>query len=315
MSSSQPSTSAGASVAAESADLPVRERSGGPVAVVIPAYNEERGVGPTVEGVREALEGAGIAHEIVVVDDGSTDDTGRAAEEAGARVVRQGTNTGYGAALKAGIAATSAERVVIIDADGTYPPERVPELVERAAEADMVVGARPPDFGNVPLIRRPGKRFLTWLAAYLAGADIPDLNSGLRVLHRSVVERFFPILPDGFSFTMTVTLSMLCTGHRVAYVPVEYRPRIGESKLRAVDFMKFLILVLRTILLFNPLKVFLPVGGAIFLVGLAKFIYDLFLWNLSESAVMALLAAVILWAVGLLADMIARLQLGRAGSS
>lgn len=300
---------------AETASNASRDAPSRAVAVVIPAFNEERGVGPIVEGLRKALDGAGIAHEILVVDDGSTDATGRVAAAAGARVVRQGTNVGYGAALKAGIAATTQELVAIIDADGTYPPERLPDLVERAREADMVVGARPRDFDNVPLIRRPGKRFLTWLASYLAGTSIPDLNSGLRVLRRSVVQRFFPILPDGFSFTMTITLSALCTGHRVAYVPVEYRPRIGQSKLRAVDFMKFLILVLRTILLFNPLKIFLPLGGAIFLVGLAKFIYDLFLWNLSESAVMALLAGVILWAVGLLADMIARLQLGGAGPS
>jgi len=299
---------------ADPAREPADERLAGHIAVVIPAYNEERGVGPTIEELGEVLDDAGIAHEMVVVDDGSTDDTGRAAADAGARVVRQGTNTGYGAALKAGIAATSAERVLIIDADGTYPPDRVPDLVEQAREADMVVGARPADFSNVPLIRRPGKRFLTWLASFLAGEPIPDLNSGLRVLRRSAVARFFPILPDGFSFTMTITLSMLCTGHHVAYVPVEYRPRIGESKLRALDFMRFLILVLRTILLFNPLKVFLPLGGAIFVVGLAKFVYDLFLWNLSESAVMALLAAVILWAVGLLADMIARLQLGQIGT-
>ena len=280
------------------------------VAVVIPAFNEREGVPRTLDELMAVLDTLDVSCEVVVVDDGSTDGTGDVAEACGVRVVRLTSNRGYGAALKAGIAATSSELVAIIDADGTYPADALPELLRRSAGIDMVVGARPADSANIPAIRRPGKRLLTRLASFLSGTEIPDLNSGMRVIRRSALERFLPILPSGFSFTMTITLSLLCTEHQVLYVPIEYRPRIGDSKLRATDFMTFLILVLRTVLLFNPLKVFLPLGGIVFLVGTVKFVYDLFLWNLSESVVMAFLTAVILWTVGLLADMIARLQLG-----
>lgn len=280
------------------------------LAVVIPAYNEERGVASSIEQIREALERTDLCFTIVVVDDGSTDGTADAAEAAGVRVLRLGHNGGYGAALKAGIKATRSTFVAITDADGTYPGERIPDLYREALDVDMVVGARSPAAAGMQAVRRPAKRFLTWLASYLAGTKIPDLNSGLRVVRRSALMRFLPILPSGFSFTTTITLSLLCTEHRVSYVPIKYGKRIGQSKIRAFDFFSFVILVLRAILLFNPLKVFLPAGAIVFLFGLGKLCYDIFAnWNLSESAVMAILAAVILWTVGSLADMIARLQL------
>jgi len=283
------------------------------LAVVVPAFDEEAGIRAALDEVRGALDQAGIRYELVVVDDGSSDRTAEVAREAGVRVIAQGTNQGYGAAIRAGVLATRSEFVAITDADGTYPGERLPELLAIARSMDMVVGARDKASTAIPLVRRAPKRFLTWLAAYLAGRSIPDLNSGLRVVRRSALERFLPILPSGFSFTTTITLAMLCTHHRVQYVPIEYRERVGSSKIRPFDFFRFVILVLRAILLFNPLKVFLPAGAVLFVGGLAKFAYDIYLWNLSESAVMAILAAVILWAVGSLADMIARLQLGSVG--
>jgi glycosyltransferase involved in cell wall biosynthesis len=279
------------------------------VAIVIPAYNEHEAVGLTVDRVRDALERSSYSYEIVVVDDGSTDNTGAEAREHGARVVTLAANSGYGSALKAGIRGSRSELVVIIDADGTYPPADIPKLVALAEDADMVVGARAASDVSIPFIRRPAKWVLNRLAGYLAGEHIPDLNSGLRVLRRSVLDQFLHILPSGFSFTMTITLSLLCTSHRVVYEPVTCEKRIGSSKIRATDTVSFLILVLRTVVLFNPLKVFLPFGSILFLVGLAKLIYDIFLWNLSESAVMMFLGAAVIWSVGLLADLISRLEL------
>jgi hypothetical protein len=152
---------------------------------------------------------------------------------------------------------------------------------------------------------------LSLLASYLAGRRIPDLNSGLRVMRRSVLMEFIHILPSGFSFTTTITLALLCNNYLVTYLPIACAPRVGSSKLRAKEFTAFIMLVLRTVVLFNPLKVFLPLGAALFLIGAAKFTYDLFLWNLSETAVMAFLAAIVVWSVGLLADMIARVQLNQ----
>lgn len=279
------------------------------VAVVIPAYNEAGGVGAIVRRVRAALNATPYAFDVVVVDDGSIDNTAHEAAEHGARVIRLAENGGYGAALKAGVNATSSDCIVITDADGTYPPERIPDLVERMENMDMVVGSRAMGDASIALVRRPAKLFLNALASYLSGRRIPDLNSGLRVMRRSALMKFVHLLPSGFSFTSTITLAMLCTNHKVSYVPVVCSPRVGSSKIRPSDFTAFLMLVLRTVVLFNPLKVFLPLGTLLFCIGALKLAYDFWVWNLSDTAVMAFLAAVIVWSVGLLADMIARIQL------
>jgi glycosyltransferase involved in cell wall biosynthesis len=284
------------------------------VAVVIPAFNEHDGVGPTVDRVRAALADTPLSFDIVVVDDGSTDATAEQAERHGARVIRVPENRGYGAALKTGILHSRSEHVIIIDADGTYPPETIPDLLALMKDADMAVGARAADDTSIARARRPAKKVLSLLASYLAGRRIPDLNSGLRIMRRSVLMEFLHILPAGFSFTTTITLALLCNNYLVTYLPIACAPRVGSSKLRAKEFTAFIMLVLRTVVLFNPLKVFLPLGAALFLIGTAKFMYDLFLWNLSETAVMAFLAAIIVWSVGLLADMIARVQLHQRGA-
>jgi glycosyltransferase involved in cell wall biosynthesis len=281
--------------------------------VVIPAFNEQGGVGPTIQRLRDALAGSEYTSRILVVDDGSTDDTGEEARAQGAEVLRHPANLGYGAALKSGIAASASEFIGIIDADGTYPPEEMPRLLELAVDeaADMVIGARDPRDKSIPVERRPGKWMIGRLAEYLVQQNIPDVNSGLRVFRRSALLPFFDLLPDGFSFTTTITLAMLSTGHRVINLPVKCTRRIGSSKLRAADFTTFVMVVLRTVVLFNPLRVFLPLGMLLFLVGLGKFVYDVTLWNLSETAVMGFLGAIVVWSVGLLADMIARMQLHR----
>ena len=284
------------------------------VAIVVPAYNEERGIGPTITRLRSAMQDSGFTYEIVVVDDGSTDATAERAAESDVRVVRLPGNRGYGAALKAGIAATASTFVCIIDADGTYPADMIPRLLALSNGRHMVVGARLLTDQSIPRERRPAKWLLGKLASYLTEQQIPDLNSGLRVMRRSALMKFIHLLPSGFSFTSTITLSLLCSGHSVHYEPITCATRVGTSKIRAAHFKSFVLLVLRTVVLFNPLKIFLPLGLMLFLVGLAKFIYDLFLWNLSETAVMAFLAATVVWSVGLLADMIARLQLKPPGT-
>jgi glycosyltransferase involved in cell wall biosynthesis len=279
------------------------------VAIVIPAFNETASVGPTVDRVRAAMATTRRTNEVIVVDDGSTDRTADEAERHGARVIRVPDNRGYGAALKTGILASRSEYVLIVDADGTYPPEMMPTLMAAMDSVDMVVGARASDDRSIPRRRRLAKWFLRVLASYLTKRRIPDLNSGLRLMRRSTLMRFFHILPSGFSFTTTITLALLCNDPPVAYVPVSCGPRTGASKLKAKEFTNFLMLVLRTVVLFNPLRVFLPIGSLLFVVGLTKLAYDLYLWNLSDTAVMSFLAALIVWSVGLLADMIARVQL------
>lgn len=279
------------------------------VTVVVPAFNEVGAVAETVREIDRVLRAAGTTFEILVVDDGSADGTGEAAATAPCTVVRHPQNRGYGASLKHGVRLARAPLICITDADGTYPNARIPELIAAAARAEMVVGARVTPNAAIPWARRPAKWFLARLASYLAGSPIPDLNSGLRVFRRRRALQFARILPDGFSFTTTITLAHLCNRLDVAYLPIDYKKRVGRSKIRARHAYDFTLLILRAVVLFNPLKVFLPVGAGLFAIGAAKFVYDCFKDNLSESAVMCLLGAVIVWCVGLLADQNTRLSL------
>jgi glycosyltransferase involved in cell wall biosynthesis len=281
------------------------------VSVVIPAYNEADHIAGEIRSVCEVLHSTGWSYEVIVVDDGSEDGTGETAMTTGVRVLRHSRNRGYGAALKRGIEAARHDWILITDADGTYPASAIPRLLDRAAENEMVVGARTTQKVQIPFSRRPAKWFLQWLASYLAGQPIPDLNSGLRLMRRDLVERYRHLLPSRFSFTTTMTLAAACNGHAVEFVPIDYAARLGQSKIRPWDTYEFLLLILRTIVFFNPLKVFIPMGAVLALGGLAKFIYDVFIGNLSESAVLALLAALIVWAVGLLADQNARIAMHR----
>ena len=279
------------------------------VSIIVPAFNEQDAVGATITSVRQTLDAAGIAHEIIVVNDGSSDDTLERARASGAQVVNFTHNGGYGRALKAGIAVSTAPLVAILDADGTYPASYLPEMIAMTAYNDMVVGDRGAAMKGVPLIRRPAKWALNKLASLLAQHEITDLNSGLRVFRRVPLEQFVPLLPDAFSFTTTVTLCMLASGRRVSYLPIVYGKRVGQSKIRASDFGRFMFLVFRLTVYFQPLRVFLPAGLVLFLMGFVKAMYDVYIDNLSETAVLGLLGAVLLWALGLLADMIARLHL------
>jgi glycosyltransferase involved in cell wall biosynthesis len=279
------------------------------LAVILPAYNEIGGITSTITRIRQVIDALPYSTELIVVDDGSADGTGACAAETGARVLTHQVNRGYGAALKTGILNTSARAIAIIDADCTYPPEALPSLTEKLAGADMVVGSRALSSTGVAWIRRPGKWMLNSFASYLVGRHIPDLNSGLRVMRRDAVLKYLHLLPNGFSFTSTITMAMLANGHDVTYEPIVYTKRVGRSKIRASHFFSFMLLVVRAIVLFNPLKVFLPLGTLLFLLGVVKLVQDVVRWNLSETAIMAFLAAIIVWAVGLLADMISRLQM------
>ena len=280
------------------------------VTVVVPAYDEERGI----EGVVRRLFGLelGFPLHVLVVDDGSEDGTAAVLERLAPefprlRVVRHPVNRGYGAALKTGFAQARTKVVVITDADGTYPEDRIAELVAHIDDgADMSIGARTGADVNIPLVRRPAKAFLRHLASFLAGTRIPDLNSGLRAFRRDVVLVYRPILPEGFSFTTTITLAALTNHHRVDYVSIDYAARAGTSKIRPIrDTLGFLSLIVRTVLYFNPLKVFYPLTVLLGLTFLVSLVCDVFIErNLGDKTVLLFVAVVQVLSVGLLADLI-----------
>ena len=281
------------------------EKSG--LSVVIPAHNEEKGVGDVIRKLQNTLENSGCNYEIIVVDDGSTDKTADIVQETGVRLIQHPFNRGYGAALKTGIRQAQHDIVVITDADGTYPVDAIPSLVERMDKYDMVVGARTGESVKISFIRRPAKWILGKIANYLTGTNIPDLNSGLRVFKKSIAFRFFNILPSGFSFTTTITLAMLTNDYLVDYIPIDYYKRVGKSKIKPIrDTSRFLSLIFRTVLYFNPLKVFLPLSALLFLTGVGVLLYSLlFTPKVMDIMVIVItMASVQVAVMGLLADLI-----------
>jgi glycosyltransferase involved in cell wall biosynthesis len=281
------------------------------ISIVIPAYNEEQGIDSVLDQLTHVLEDGALDHEIIVVDDGSTDSTAKLAEEAGALVLRHTKNRGYGAALKTGIRHARHALICITDADGTYPLESIPQLIECLSSDgyDMVVGSRTGREVAIPLLRRPAKWAIRRLGELVTGEQIPDLNSGLRVFQREAALRLFSLLPDGYSFTTTITLAMISNGYMVEYVPINYHPRVGHSKIRPLhDTLNFIGLVLRIALYFAPLKIFLPMSGLLLLLAIGWGVFTkLVLGKLADvSTVVILLAAVQVFVVALLAELIDR---------
>lgn len=283
--------------------------AGAAFSVIVPAFNEEAGITAVITDLKRHLDGR--EYELLVVDDGSQDHTAERAQGAGARVIALPENHGYGFALKRGIRAAKHANIVITDADGTYPAAAIPALIDGLADYEMVVGSRTGNDVRIPALRRPAKWLLQRLASYLAERQIPDLNSGLRAMRRELVERYEHLLPSGFSFTTTITLAALCGDHLVDFQKINYHARIGKSKIRPHHAFDFLVLILRTIVYFNPLRVFLPLGALFALLGVLKTVYDIFRGDLSESAIFAFLAAGLVWVVGLLSDQISRMSLRR----
>ena len=273
--------------------------------IIVPAYNEAEGIGKVLSELKKVAKQLGA--EIVVVDDGSEDNTSVIASKSGVKVVKHPYNMGYGASLKTGIKNSSGDVIVITDADGTYPSSAIPELVNLIGEYGMVVGARI-DRKNISPLRLPGKWFLRKLANYLTSKKIPDLNSGLRAFKRDVVMSFFNILPPKFSFTTTITLACLTNEIPVKFVPIEYGKRIGKSKMKIFGHgLQFPILIVRTIFYFNPLKILLPVSLMCALIGIAYIIFELYTkFGIATHGILFILTGIIIACFALVADLISR---------
>lgn len=279
------------------------------LSIVVPIYNEEKAVLPTIDQVNGIMQSSGIDYELLIVNDGSSDDTGKILKECGKSftLIEHTRNMGYGAALKTGISKSKFNTIAITDADGTYPNERLPELYNTLIEEDlnMVVGKR--SFKKLPMITKPAKWFITKLANYLAEFNIPDINSGLRVFRKKDAVRFFSIIPNGFSFTTTITLSMLTNNLAVKYIPIDYLKREGKSKIRPIyDTLNFMQLIIRTVMYFNPLKIFIPIFFVLIFVSLGVLLYSYF-WLprvLDVTTAIFFIAGIQMLAIGMIADLI-----------
>jgi glycosyltransferase involved in cell wall biosynthesis len=251
--------------------------------------------------------------EIIIVNDGSTDGTekilAKVSNNKGIKVINHSENQGYGAALKTGIRASKHQYVAITDADGTYPDERIPEFYEIVINEglDMLVGARVGESVHIPFIRKFPKWIINKMANYMVGTKIPDLNSGMRIMKKDVVKKYFKILPNGFSFTSTITLAMLSNGCQVKYIPINYHHRKGKSKIRPFyDTLNFFRLIIRTVMFFDPLKIFLPISLPLFGAGIILTLLQAILYqNIHTISVLLTLSGLNILTVGMIAEMIA----------
>ena len=282
------------------------------LSIVIPIYNAVNAIEETFGQITAVKNKASFPVEIILVDDGSNDGTSEylnTIPKSIASVIRHNTNKGYGASIKSGIKESRFTHIGITDADGTYPNHKLVEffLTMEEKNCDMVVGARVGKEVHIPLIRKPVKWFLNVLANYLADTKIPDLNSGLRVMRKSVLNKFVNILPSGFSFTTTITLAMLTNDYLVEYSPIDYYHREGKSKIRPIyDTMNFIQLIIRTVLYFNPLKIFTLLSFMLFLSAPIVVLVGWWILGVVMDVTFGviILAGVMTFSIGMLADLI-----------
>jgi len=238
------------------------------ISVIIPVYNEEQTIEKVLRELGSCLKTHDINHEIIAVNDESTDNTQEILKQIdNITLVSHPKNKGYGASLKTGIKKAKNDWILIIDADATYPIDVIPALVEKTKDYDLIIGSRQEKNKAIPLERRYAKIFLNKFASYLAGQKIPDLNSGLRIFKKDIALKYWDLFPEKFSFTSTLTMICLTHGYETIFVPIEYYKRKGKSSIRPVDFLNFLKLVAKLSLFFKPIKVFGPI--ALFILFLA----------------------------------------------
>ncbi|HEY7161832.1 MAG TPA: glycosyltransferase family 2 protein [Acidobacteriota bacterium] len=278
------------------------------VSIIIPAYNEEKSLAGVIEEIQKVCHNENIDFEIIVVDDGSTDNTIQSVEGKSVHVVRHPENRGYGASIKTGVLSSKFPWILITDADGTYPVSEIPKLLEDVDHYDMIVGSRTGEDVNIPAVRKPAKWMLNQLANFMVSSHIPDLNSGFRLFRKNSFLRFLNIYPTGFSLTTTMTLALLSNNHAVKYVPINYYKRQGNSKIRPIhDTYNFFLLVVRTIMYFDPLRIFMPIALFLFLFGIVFTAWEIYLWrNITTAATIVLFAALQTAILGLLADLIVK---------
>ncbi len=289
------------------APIPVRDRF---ISIIIPAYNEEQAIGGDLKQIFDCMDAAGYDYEVIVVDDGSTDRTAEVVRQfPRVRLIQHPQNRGTGAATNTAVRQARGEIIAMTDGDGTYPVQDIPRLLEYMDEYDMVIGARTKEAGTLKVLRTPAKWFIRSLASYLTETPIPDLNSGLRVFKKSLALKFMHLLPRGHSWVSTITLAHLADDYTVKFVPIDYYPRKGRSSFHPItDTYNYLLLVIRTVMYFNPIKVLLPVGLLLFVAGVIRQFVQFYTINLhvQSSNVLLVLAGLNILMMALLADLVVR---------
>ena len=260
--------------------------------------------------VIEALRAAASWHEVLVVDDGSSDQTAAVAAAAGAQVIRHPYNKGNGAAVKSGIRRASGEYVLIVDADGQHTSADALRLVQFLGEYDLVVGTREGATQQASTARHLGNNALNWVASYLTGRQIPDLTSGLRAARTSGLREFLHLLPNGFSTPTTTTLSFVKAGYSVRFEPITVSPRLGKSKIKLMsDGARFVMILLKVITIFSPLRIFLPIAGTFFMFGAGYALWTTVTrHDITDSSVLLLVLAVVIFLVGLVSEQISTMR-------
>ena len=278
------------------------------VTILLPAYNEEQAIAETIWNIRERYP----EFEILVVDDGSTDNTMRVAMEAGANVWPHPYNIGNGAAVKTGLRMAQGEWIIMMDADGQHKPEDIARLLEHKDRFDMVVGART-KHSDTSLHRDIANKLYNCFASYVTKFKVEDLTSGFRLVRASTVRQFIYLLPNTFSYPSTLTMAYLRSGRTVKYIPIQTRRRKGKSKIKLLqDGSRFFLIITKVATLFSPLRVFLPTSIFLFLLALGYYLYT-FLTQGRFTNMSALLfnSSLIVFMIGLVAEQISQMRYDR----
>ena len=279
------------------------------VSVVLPAKNEAGGLPRTLGGVRSILPEA----ELIVVDDGSSDETPGLAAALGARVIRSPYSMGNGAAIKRGARAATGDVIVFMDADGQHDASCIPRLLQKLDEGyDMVVGAR--DWGGQAGVSRGlANTFYNWLASRITGFAVKDLTSGFRAVRADKFKEFLHLLPNGFSYPTTSTMAFFRSAYPVAYIPIPVAKRIGRSHIRPLrDGVRFLLIIFKIATLYSPLKLFAPASVSFFLIGLGYYAWTYATQGrFTNMSVLLFSAAVIIFLIGLVSEQITSLTYKR----
>ena len=279
------------------------------ISLIIPAYNESATIGDVVSKVKTLYPD----FEVIVVNDGSTDDTGAIAEESGAAVYSHPYNIGNGAAIKAGIRIATGDILVFMDGDGQHNPEDIGRLLEKMETFDMAVGARTGD-SETSFHRTMANRIYNWFASYMCKRRIEDLTSGFRAIKGDIARRFIDLLPNTFSYPTTITMAVVRSGLSLTYVPITALRRTGKSKIKLIsDGSRFFLIMIKIGTLFSPMRIFLPVSTIMFFIGICYGLLKIFVFGgrYGPTSAMLMTVSIVIFMVGLVSEQVAQLRFDR----